>query len=90
MTSRLATPMQVSERPSATRDHASSPLGMDVDSSNSEWDSRSETVFAKSGELLVSFCADLPMEIKQVLKNTGKDNSKPVRLLDGNLFARFL
>jgi nuclear pore complex protein Nup133 len=30
-----------------------------------------ETVFAKSEELSVSFYANLPVEVKQVLKNAG-------------------
>jgi nuclear pore complex protein Nup133 len=30
-----------------------------------------ETVFAKSDELSVSFYANLPVEVKQILKNAG-------------------
>ena len=34
--------------------------------------SKSETLFAKSDELSVTFYANLPVEVKQVLKNAGE------------------
>ena len=33
---------------------------------------RTETVFAKSQQLAVSFYSNLPVEVKQILKNSGK------------------
>lgn len=33
---------------------------------------KSETLFAKSKELSVAFYANLPVEVKQVLKNAGE------------------
>jgi nuclear pore complex protein Nup133 len=46
---------------------------MDVDEGGSvvHGPSKSETLFAKSDELSVAFYANLPVEVKQVLKNAG-------------------
>ena len=33
---------------------------------------RTETVFAKSQQLAVSFYSNLPVEVKQILKNSGE------------------
>jgi len=35
-----------------------------------------ETIFAKSGELIASFYASLPVEVKQVLRSAGRDSCK--------------
>lgn len=49
---------------------------MDIDEGSSILSERSvsrvETVFAKSDELSVTFYANLPVEVKQVLKNAGE------------------
>lgn len=51
---------------------------MDVDDDNTslifERAIRSETVFAKSQQMAVSFYSSLPVEVKQVLKNAGLIN----------------
>jgi nuclear pore complex protein Nup133 len=45
---------------------------MDVDETYSERGGRGiESVFAKSEQLSVSFYADLPVEVSQILKNAG-------------------
>ena len=50
--------------------------GMDVDNEAAslifERAIRTETVFAKSQQLAVSFYSNLPVEVKQILKNSGK------------------
>jgi hypothetical protein len=50
--------------------------GMDVDDETTslifERAIRTETVFAKSQQLAVSFYSNLPMEVKQILKNSGE------------------
>jgi hypothetical protein len=49
--------------------------GMDIDDGNSgvvHAPPKSETLFAKSDELSVAFYANLPVEVKQVLKNAGE------------------
>jgi nuclear pore complex protein Nup133 len=49
--------------------------GMDVDERNlavSERASKSDTVFAVSEEMVVSFHANLPVEVRQILKSAGK------------------
>ncbi|KAL0946843.1 hypothetical protein HGRIS_013011 [Hohenbuehelia grisea] len=67
-TSRLATPIGGHER-------ASIVSGMDVDEAASVISERGaqrapgETVYAKSDELLVTFYAQLPVEVKQILRN---------------------
>lgn len=85
-TSRLGTPQQTMiptapERlpPIAGDDFDSSILSefdMDVDeagnSSVTHIPSKPETLFAKSNELSVAFYANLPAEVKQVLKNAGE------------------
>lgn len=38
---------------------------------------RTETVFAKSQQLAVSFYSNLPVEVKQILKNSGESNGLP-------------
>jgi nuclear pore complex protein Nup133 len=74
--SRLATPVRGAGYLSVD-DNASIASGMDVDGGNSVISDRSgsrqagEIVFAKSDELSVSFYTDLPVEVKQVLKNAG-------------------
>ena len=48
--------------------------GMDVDDESSEVFERglkAETVFSKSKEMTVTFYAQLPMEVKQALRNAG-------------------
>ncbi|THU89518.1 hypothetical protein K435DRAFT_969042 [Dendrothele bispora CBS 962.96] len=69
--SRLNTPLR-----SAVNDDVSLTPAMDVDDSNSITSdrsfmsiSRAETIFAKSDQLSVSFYADLPVEVSQILKN---------------------
>lgn len=76
-TSRLATPVRQQERNPFINDNASVPSGMDVDEGSSVFTERSglraspEVVFARSNELSVSCYANLPVEVKQVLKNAG-------------------
>jgi hypothetical protein len=90
-TSRFATPgIRVSDRYSAARDVASLTPGMDVDSVDTEWESRSEIVFAKSDEMVVSFGANLPIEVKQVLRNTGTGNFAPFGSVATHLYCRLL
>jgi nuclear pore complex protein Nup133 len=55
----------------------SSPMGssMDVDQTGSVFSDRvgkTEVLFAKSEEMSVAFYANLPVEVKQVLKNAGE------------------
>jgi nuclear pore complex protein Nup133 len=48
---------------------------MDVDEGNSMLSDRSgrtETLFAKSEEMSAAFYANLPVEVRQVLKNAGE------------------
>lgn len=48
---------------------------MDVDEGSSIFSDRTgrmETLFAKSDEMSVAFHANLPVEVKQVLKNAGE------------------
>lgn len=72
--SRLTTP--VVERP-VDHFNASPASAMDVDEDSSILSDRSglrakgEAVYAKSDQLSVSFYADLPVEVSQVLKNAG-------------------
>ncbi|KAG6874188.1 hypothetical protein C0995_003734 [Termitomyces sp. Mi166 len=69
-TSRLATPAR--SRPS---DHGSVLSGMDIDEGGTVSSERpnmratGDTLYAKSDQLGVSFYANLPVELKQVLKN---------------------
>lgn len=69
--SRLATPAIV------TGDHGSVLSGMDVDEGSSVYTERAsgrtsgEVTFARSDELTVSSYANLPVELRQVLKNAG-------------------
>jgi hypothetical protein len=78
-TSRFATPVRGTGYLSVD-DNAIS--GMDVDEGNSLASDRStmrpagDTIFAKSDELSVSFYTDLPVEVKQVLKNAGEPSNK--------------
>jgi len=55
--------------------------GMDVDDEATslifERAIRTETVFAKSQQLAVSFYSNLPVEVKQILKNSGKSLFQP-------------
>ena len=77
-TSRLTTPARntvpnrVLDDISASSDGAA---GMDVDEEATslifERAIRTETVFAKSQQLAVSFYSNLPVEVKQILKNSG-------------------
>ncbi|KAI0797979.1 hypothetical protein C8Q75DRAFT_801881 [Abortiporus biennis] len=74
--SRLGTPARPGqsshqERLQSVRDDESILSGMDVDEGSDifERNLRFETVFAKSEELLVSFYAHLPVEVKQILRN---------------------
>ena len=52
--------------------------GMDVDDEGTslifERAIRTETVFAKSQQLAVSFYSNLPVEVKQILKNSGESS----------------
>jgi nuclear pore complex protein Nup133 len=76
-TSRLGTPahgIAAQDRLSHINDGSSVASGMDIDDSSSvaHASSKSETLFAKSNELSVAFYANLPVEVKQVLKNAGE------------------
>lgn len=57
---------------------------MDVDDDNTslifERAIRSETVFAKSQQMAVSFYSNLPVEVKQVLKSAGMSKHLFTRL----------
>lgn len=78
-TSRLTTPARtttlnrIPDDISATSDGA---VGMDVDDEATslifERAIRTETVFAKNQQLAVSFYSNLPVEVKQILKNSGE------------------
>jgi hypothetical protein len=64
---------------------------MDVDETYSERGGRGiESVFAKSEQLSVSFYADLPMEVSQILKNAGAHFHRPSIIRIHLLFERFL
>ncbi|KAF8892544.1 Non-repetitive/WGA-negative nucleoporin C-terminal-domain-containing protein [Infundibulicybe gibba] len=73
--SRLVTPARQLERSPYIADNVSFASGMDVDEGSSVISERSslrtnaDTIFAQSHELSVSFYANLPVEVKQVLKN---------------------
>ena len=76
--SRRGTPARnttAQERLPSINDGSSVMSGMDVDddagSSVVHAPSKLETLFAKSDELTVAFYANLPVEVKQVLKNAG-------------------
>jgi nuclear pore complex protein Nup133 len=81
-TSRLTTPVRntalnrIPDDISVTSDGA---VGMDVDEEAAslifERAIRTETVFAKSQQLAVSFYSNLPVEVKQILKNSGESLS---------------
>lgn len=82
-TSRLGTPSRSVYVPPLERlssiagDEFSVMSGMDVDDAGSSvvhTASKSETLFAKSDELSVAFYANLPVEVKQVLKNAGEQD----------------
>ncbi len=73
--------------------------GMDVDEEGSEIFERglkSETVFSKSKEMTVSFYAQLPVEVRQALRNAGEKSfqtpfdlaSYVGRLLQGRIHRR--
>lgn len=76
--SRFATPVRTTP---FGHDNASIASGMDIDEGNSVTSDRGvsmarariETVYARSDELVVSFYASLPVEVKQILKNSGED-----------------
>lgn len=89
-TSRLATPVRTGQEArlqtvrddvSVSQASSSGAAGMDVDDDNTslifERAIRSETVFAKSQQMAVSFYSHLPVEVKQVLKSAGL--SRPFR-----------
>ncbi|TCD68905.1 hypothetical protein EIP91_009455 [Steccherinum ochraceum] len=69
--SRFATPARGAERLSSVADEEEAGSNMDVDGANELMDRilKSETVFAKSSELQVTFYSHLPTEVKQVLRN---------------------
>lgn len=71
--SRFATPARGAERLSSVADEEEAGSNMDVDGANELMDRilKSETVFAKSSELQVTFYSHLPTEVKQVLRNAG-------------------
>ena len=72
--SRFATPARGSERLSAVADEEeAASSSMDVDGTDGLMDRilKSETIFAKSTELQVTFYSHLPGEVKQVLRNAG-------------------
>ena len=75
-TSRLATPLRPDRLSVASQgDHASSISGMDVDDRSlavSERAQKSESIFAVSEEVMVSFHAHLPVEVRQVLQTAGE------------------
>ncbi|KAI0054126.1 hypothetical protein FA95DRAFT_1530133 [Auriscalpium vulgare] len=68
--SRLATPVRGVDRPSLIRED-DSVASMDVDEGEHQLDRglRPDTVFARAHELLVVFHAQLPTEVRQVLRN---------------------
>ena len=78
-TSRLTTPAR-NTAPNRILDDISvssdGAAGMDVDDEATslifERAIRTETVFAKSQQLAVSFYSNLPVEVKQILKNSGE------------------
>lgn len=49
----------------------------DANSMFSERGPKTETIFAKSEELFVSFYAHLPVEVRQALKNAGEFDHMP-------------
>lgn len=73
----MGTPFRASERMESVRDDTwSVQEGMDVDQDAVdeivvERGLKFETIFAKSDELLVTFYAHLPTEVKLLLKNAG-------------------
>jgi len=80
-TSRLVTPVRT-ERLSAVRDQTTPASGMDVDDRKSvapERVAKSETIFAMSEQLSVSFHSNLPIEAKQALKNASKSTHHSVK-----------
>lgn len=61
---------------------------MDLDDGSvAHANTKSETLFAKSKELSVAFYANLPAEVKQVLKNAGKHWRTPLIFPQVNLFV---
>lgn len=71
--SRFATPARGAERLSSVADEEEAGSNMEVDGANDLMDRilKSETIFAKSSELQVTFYSHLPTEVKQVLRNAG-------------------
>ncbi|KAI0957243.1 hypothetical protein AcW1_005700 [Taiwanofungus camphoratus] len=69
--SRFATPARHQERLPSVRDDESHTSGMDVDEGFEihERISKAETIFAKSEESTATFYAQLPVEVKQALRN---------------------
>lgn len=75
--SRFATPARHQERLPSVRDDESHTSGMDVDEGFEihERISKAETIFAKSEESTATFYAQLPVEVKQALRNAGMPGS---------------
>lgn len=76
---RRARPLGAASSLSRTVNDAASVASMDVDDNASVFSERatfgghkSETLFAKSDEITVSSYANLPVEVKQILKNAGE------------------
>ncbi|EGO21494.1 hypothetical protein SERLADRAFT_451525, partial [Serpula lacrymans var. lacrymans S7.9] len=69
--SRMVTPSHAGDRHPFMHEDASVMSGMDVDENTILFTERTKTdmIFAKSEELSVTFYANLPMEVRQVLKN---------------------
>ncbi len=67
---------------------------MDVDEDSSEVGLKSSAVFSKSKEMTVTFYAQLPLEVRQALRNAGASSliicndypDAPCRLLQGGLY----
>jgi len=83
-TSRLTTPARntgTNRIPDDMSAYSDGVAGMDVDDEATslifERAIRTETVFAKSQQLAVSFYSNLPVEVKQILKNSGKTPFQP-------------
>ena len=79
-TSRLTSPAVSNRIPDDVSISSDGAAGMDVDGEVTslifERAIRTETVFAKSHQLAVSFYSNLPVEVKQVLKNSGESFSR--------------
>lgn len=67
--------------------------GMDVDEEGSEIFERglrTDTVFSKSKEMIVTFYAQLPVEVRQALRNAGPSQMVSLKLSNLIFFRRLL